>query len=148
MKSMKPSLFGKLLLLALLAVCVSRASATVTYYVGSCQAGSYPTIGAALGANPAPNVVKVCPGTYPEQVVISYPVTLEGILANGMGQAIIAAPSGGLQIDAWGGTVAAQVWVDNVTGPVNVSNITVDGEGNGLPAYCLVAQTIVYDSSH
>jgi hypothetical protein len=147
MRITKPSLFGKLLLLALLAVCVSQASATVTYYVGSCQTGGYPSIGAALAANPAPNVVKVCPGTYPEQVVITYPVTLQGILANGMDQAFITVPSGGLQTDAWDGSLAAQVWVNNVTGPVNISSITVDGDGNGLPNGTPVAGVFYENSS-
>ena len=124
---------GLLFLLALAAE-VPLASATVTNYVGSCVSGSYATITAALATTPAPNFVYVCPGTYPEQVVITYPVTLEGVLANGMAQAFITVPSGGVQLNAWGGSVAAEVWVDNVNGPVNISNIAVDGDGNGLPS--------------
>jgi hypothetical protein len=57
-----PAIFSQLLLsAALLVVHVPHASATVTYYVGSCAGGSYGTISAALAASPAPNFVYVCP---------------------------------------------------------------------------------------
>ena len=65
-------------------------SAQVTNYVGSCASGGYATISAALATSPAPNFVYVCPGTYPEQVVITTPVTLQGIFGDNAGQAIIA----------------------------------------------------------
>ncbi len=98
-----------------------------TYYVGSCKAGAYSTIGAAVAVVPAGSIIDVCPGTYPEQVVISQPLTLQGIASGGSSQAVIAMPSAGLTTTTSIalGTVAAQVEV--TTGPVNITGITVDG---------------------
>jgi len=98
-----------------------------TYYVGSCKTGAYATIGAAVAAVPAGSIVDVCPGTYPEQVVISQPLTLQGVASGGSSQAIITMPSAGLTTTTsltWG-TVAAQVEV--TASPVNITGITVDG---------------------
>ena len=56
------------------------AVTTVTYAAGTCKPSlpSFSTISGALAATPAPNVVLVCPGTYPEQIVITQAVTLPG----------------------------------------------------------------------
>ena len=126
----------KTLLFALaLGVQVPLASAKITYAVGTCEPKfpSYPTISAAVGATPPPNVVEVCPGTYNEQVVITTAMTVEGISLNNSTQAIIAVPSGGLVNNT--GEGAVQLLVQNVSGEVNVSNLTVDAAGNntGLP---------------
>jgi hypothetical protein len=109
----------------------------LTYQVGGCKPRlrNFTTIGAALAATPAPDVVQVCPGTYPEQIEITQGVTLEGIASGNSEQAIIAVPSGGLMVNAsLGGTIpfAAQLWVNNATGPVTVQDITVDGTGIAL----------------
>jgi hypothetical protein len=131
----------KSLLLLSVLVFVTRlplTAATVTYGVGACgQVGltSFLTISGALAATPAPSVIKVCPGTYPEQVVITIPVTIEGVLIDGAGLASITVPPGGLRsnaTDEFGDPVFAQVWVDNVTGPVNISNIAVSASDNGV----------------
>jgi hypothetical protein len=79
-------------------------------------------------------VVLVCPNTYNEQVQITQPVTLEGISSGDLDQVVISA-SGGLTqtaTDDFGDTIAYQIWVNNVSGPVNIRNITVDGVGNGV----------------
>jgi hypothetical protein len=112
-----------LLSVALLAVAAPRASAT-TYYVGSCKIGSFSTISDALAATPAPDIVYVCPGTYPEQITITNPVTLAGIPSGGVNQVFITAPSTVLS----GVCPTTQVCVVS-TGPVNITNITVDGTG-------------------
>jgi len=114
-----------------------RLSATVTYAVGTCKPkmASFATISDALAATPAPNVVMVCPGTYNEQVVITQAVNLEGVATGDAGQAIIAVPSGGLVTNVLndnGIPVAAQIAVTTATGPVSLSDITVDGAGNGV----------------
>jgi hypothetical protein len=119
-----------LLFLLALAAQVPLASATVTNYVGSCASGSYATISAALATTPAPNFVYVCPGTYPEQVVITKPVTLEGIYTSNSGQAFITVPSGGLTGDnpCYPELGYVEVCVSS-PGTVNITNITVDGAG-------------------
>ncbi len=98
-----------------------------TYYVGSCKTGAYSTIGAAVAAVPAGSIIDVCPGTYPELVVISQPLTLQGFASGGSTQAVITIPASGLTTTTSNvfGTVAAQVEV--TAGPVNITGITVNG---------------------
>ena len=144
---------SRLLLSAVLfLVYVPLASATVTYQVGIClgpAVTSFGTISAALAATPAPDVVKVCPGPYPEQVVITNPVTLEGISVNGSDQALIVVPSGGLNTNTTFlvEPAAAQIFVNNATGPVNITNIAVDGDGNGLSPGDYVIGVLYLNSS-
>jgi hypothetical protein len=141
-------------LLVLLAL-VAQASATVTYVVGSCKptfplSSTFQSISAALAATPAPNVVEVCPGTYPEQLVIDIPVTLEGISDGASAGATIAVPSGGLsrgQIDGFGNIVFAQVLVGIASGEVNLSNLTVDGTNNSVPQSDFVAGVFYLNSA-
>jgi Protein of unknown function (DUF1565) len=77
-------------------------SATVTYAVGTCKPGlhSYSTITAALTALPSPNIVLVCPGTYPEQVEITFPVNLQGVASGSTDQAIVFPPPNGFVANA------------------------------------------------
>jgi len=110
-----------------LVLLVAQPLLAKTYYVGTCKTGAYPTISAAVAAVPAGSVIDVCPGTYPEQVVISQPLTLQAYASGGSDQVVIAMPSAGLTTTtslSWG-TVAAQVEV--TAGPVNITGITVDG---------------------
>ncbi len=110
-----------------LVLLVAQPLLAKTYYVGSCKTGAYSTIGAAVAAVPAGSIVDVCPGTYPEQVVISQPLTLQGVASGGSSQAIITMPATGLTTTTSivFGTVAAQLEV--TAGPVNITGITVDG---------------------
>jgi parallel beta-helix repeat protein len=110
------------------------ALASTTYLVGTCKSGyqSFATISNALKATPAPNTVLVCPGTYPEQVEITIPVTLEGITVDGSAQAIIAPPVDGFVHTAAG---VVQLLVNNAAGTVNVSNLTVDAENQVVSGY-------------
>lgn len=136
MSRLKSLLFLLVLSLLVLVAQVPLASAVVTYAVGSCKPSlpSFTTINGALAATPAPNVVEVCPGTYAEQVVITFPVTLEGISASNLDQVIISAQSVGLGIvaDDLGDTLAPQVFVSNPGGEVNLSNLIVDGSMNNV----------------
>ena len=104
-----------------------------TVQVGTCLPGvkSYSTITAAVEAVSAGSTVKVCPGTYPEQFIISTPLTLEGVVSGNSDRVVIAAAGANLasNVDSiFGDPVVAQVLV--IAGPVNISNITVDGTGN------------------
>src|ERR1700746_465121 len=100
--------------------------------VGTCKPKltSFTTIQAAVTKVPPGSTVLVCPGVYPEQVTISQPLTLQGIADSNLDQITITA-TGGLAPNAtsmFGQSVAAQVLVQNA-GPVNISNIAVDGTG-------------------
>lgn len=104
-------------------------------YAGACGTPNQPTIQKAVNAVTAGGTVKVCPGTYPEQVLITKNLNLTGV-GNGNGNAaVITAPAAGVQVNASDLytasplPVAAQVLVQNA-GNVNISNITVDGAGN------------------
>jgi hypothetical protein len=149
--------FACLALLAFAALSEQASAGNVA--VGLCAAAGthYLTIQAAVTAAEAltpPNVVRVCPGTYHEQVVIDASLTLEGIQAATpaplQDAAVILPPSGGATPNATdvciypntnycsnGFPIAAQILVENTTG-VTISNLTVDGTGNALSSGCSV----------
>ncbi len=110
-------------------------ASTVAVGAPTCQPTltHFTTIQAAVSAVPAGSTVLVCPGTYPEQVVISQPLTLKGV-TDGVGDAaVITVPAGGLVQNANSttiGPVAAQLLVQN-TVLVTVQNLTIDGAGSG-----------------
>jgi len=82
-------------------------------------------------------VVSVCPGTYPEQVVISKALTLRGIQSGNSGAAVIVPPASGLTANAsdilFSGPIAAQILVtcaphgNSCQGTVGITNVTIDG---------------------
>jgi nitrous oxidase accessory protein NosD len=73
-----------------------------------------------VNAAPSGSVIKVCPGGYPEQVVIDKPLTLEGFITAGTEGAFILPPAGGIvQND---NPYSAQVLVQNTTG-VTITNL-------------------------
>jgi hypothetical protein len=109
------------------------ARADDTYAVGTCKPRltSFSTISAAVSSVPPGSTILVCPGTYPEQVTISQALTLRGIASGGQDEAVVTVP-GGLAPNAtsiFGEPVAAQVLVQT-PGPVNISNLSVDGTGS------------------
>ncbi len=70
------------ILLCLVASSTIPALAAVTKYaVGTCQPKlqQFPTITAAVNAVPPYSTILVCPGTYPEQINLYQPVTLQGV---------------------------------------------------------------------
>jgi hypothetical protein len=130
---------------------VQQMSATVTYYVGTCKSGAFKTIQSALNASPAPNVVNVCPGQYAEQLLITKPVTIEGITGSGGNRAQIVLPddnTANATLNDGGGPIAAaaQILVTNVSGgAVNLTNLMVNGEGFGITDTLFIG--IVYQNS-
>jgi hypothetical protein len=103
--------------------------------VGNCRPHlvSYSTISEAVAAVPANATVLVCPGTYPEQVTITQPLTLKGLNEGPASEVVITVPSSGMVPSAGD---AEQLYVqgtDSVAfGPVNISNLVVDGSGSGV----------------
>lgn len=118
--------------------------------VGSCAVSGYATISAAVAASPAHSIIKICPGVYPEQVVIDKPLTLTGIMAGGSQKPIVQAPAGGVQMNASllssGAPIAAQILVRNTTN-VNISAITVDGKNNAIGACGMDIAGIYYQNA-
>lgn len=132
-----------------------------TLYVGSCHAGSYATIGAALTAATPGTIIDVCPGTYAEQLTIAGPgldnITLQGIPYTHAGlttdAAVIVPPAGGLSpmgtiFDTDNGPASAlpQILVLNATG-VTISHITVDAQSNQSCGSGLLIGIYYQDSS-
>jgi hypothetical protein len=109
--------------------------------VGKCQPKkvSFPTIQQAVNATPPGTTIEVCPGSYPEQVLLYQAVTLKGIASGNQGAAIVTVPNGGLVQNATslatGAAIAAQILVQSTTGVI-ISNIAVDGANNGIVGGC------------
>lgn len=144
--------FFRLFSIVMVVLGISELSLAATYLVGSCKPGlrSFTTISAALAATPAPTVVEVCPGTYPEQVEITQPVTLTGINVGLSAQAVITPPTSGFvsMFLPGRGQTAPQIWVNNVSGgPVNIYDLTVDGQAASGPPSATVIGVLVENSS-
>jgi len=121
------------------AICVAAsANAALTIYAGSCgYVPAYSTIQQAIDNSAVGGIVKVCPGTYQEQVVIKKNLTLEGFTVGTGNQAVITAPVGGVVPNtvslSSGNPIAAQIYVHDATA-VTISDVVVDGSGNGIAA--------------
>jgi hypothetical protein len=108
-----------------------------TVAVGNCQPflQSYPTVTQAIESVPADSTIMVCPGDYPEQIVIRQPLTLKGVKNGNAANPRITVPSGGLSkaIGLENGVVMFfQILVEDTdTGQVHISDIAVDGGGAG-----------------
>jgi hypothetical protein len=130
----------------------AAAFAGTRYAVGSCQPHltSYSTISQAVSSVPSGSTIEVCPGNYPEQVLITQPLTLQGVSSQGSDTAMVTVPSGGLVQSVHSpsclppGGLFYQILVQT-TGPVDISNLTVDGTG-GSGSFC-VAGIYYQDSS-
>jgi parallel beta-helix repeat protein len=121
---------------AILFVLAAPEIHATTVIVGTCKVGTrFTKIQDALNSTPAPTIVEVCPGKYPEQVTITKPVTLEGVTSGNSSNATLVVPSGGLVNNATllnGGAAAVQILVKNVAGAVVLSNLVVDATNNGV----------------
>src|ERR1700724_4644839 len=89
------TIFTLSFLLVIAALLIPHSIMAATFVVGTCQTPSYATISAAVAAATTGAIVKVCPGTYAEQVVISTSLTLEGIFSGNAGRAVITVPGSG-----------------------------------------------------
>lgn len=107
-------------------------AAAQTVAVGNCRPHltSYRTISEAVGSALPNSTVLICPGSYPEQVIVSQPLTLRGLnLGTPGNDPVIAIPRGGLMVTDAAGD-AAQLSVHASTGPVNIYDVVVDGKGS------------------
>jgi hypothetical protein len=77
----------------------------------------------------------VCPGDYPEQIVIRQPLTLKGVKSGNVAYSRITVPSAGLAQSTVlenGAQMFAQILIEGTdTGAVSISDIVVDGQGRG-----------------
>ncbi len=135
-------LAGLLVLAGMTAVPMMAA----TYEVGTCVSGvpkanQFTTITDAINAAAPSSTIWICPGTYPEQLYISKPLTLHGRSQSNTDRPVVTVPLSniggepGLLINVTsvvtGWEFAAQIVVKNVNPPgqVKIFGITVDGSG-------------------
>lgn len=126
---------SRILFSAAVCLILAATSSALTVAVGKCRPAltSYPTISAAVAAVPSGATIFICPGTYPEQVVISQPVTLEGLANRSGAYRVVTVPKGGLGSGAVAQLSAQQNPDDQSNfGPVNISNLIVDGSNSGV----------------
>lgn len=107
--------------------------------VGTCIPGKFPqfnSIQAGVDAIQDGQTLVVCPGTYPEQVLVRANITISGYTSGTSASAVVTIPAGGAAFNTQslvtGNLIAAQIVVEpgyNVT----INDITVDGSNNLLP---------------
>lgn len=118
-------------------VVLSGQLMAATVQVGACRIGvaTFSTIQAAVNASHAGGTVLVCPGTYPEQVVINKELTVRGVQSGTSDAAVVVPPSGGVVQNttslATGNPIAAQILVTEAK-DVDISSLTIDGANNGI----------------
>src|SRR4030095_12092659 len=86
-------------LLLSLSMCLLATTATgKTAVVGSCLSNlqRYATISQAVSAVPPSSTILVCPGNYPEQIIIHQALTLRGVPSANASNPTITVPAGGL----------------------------------------------------
>jgi len=95
----------------------------------------YSTIQAAVNASTVGGTVLVCPGAYPEQVVLSMPLIIKGVAnpAANQSTAVITIPAGGLIVNVGNGTDQAQLVMQG-TNNAQFVNLVVDGAGGSCSA--------------
>jgi len=134
-------------------VCSTLSAMAINVAVGSCKPSlpSYPTIQQAVNSVPAGSTIQVCPGLYPQQVVVNKNLTIKGIAASNQGAAIITVPPGGLVQNtsslATGNPIAAQLLVQAPASTVTITNLTVDGSNNGIADCSLNPIGIYYQNA-
>ena len=113
------------------------AALAKTVQVGGCltHVSNYSTIQEAVTAVDPASTILICPGSYPEQIVISKPLTLRGITSGNSANPTITVPSGGLTASVTllsnGVTMYYQVLAQGSgTDQINIENIAVNGNGN------------------
>jgi nitrous oxidase accessory protein NosD len=116
-----------------------------TQYVGTCHKPSSATISDAIKTASAGDVIKVCPGAYVEQVIISKSLTLEGMTISGQGLVQVVNPPGSSQTTTstvTGYSLTPVIWVAGAS--VNISNILA---GNYVPGVLCQSTTPVSNLS-
>lgn len=112
-----------------LAMLPNRGFAITNAVVGTCLKGTqFTSIQAAVNNASAGSTVKVCPGTYPEQIKITTDLTLTAVTSALNNSVTIAQPAGGVQDNALSGifgNLAVQLFVQNAI--VTINGIAVDG---------------------
>ncbi len=137
------SIFGAVAVIAILVGLSAQPLKASVATVGNCITGGvhFATIQAAVNGVGAGSTVRVCPGNYPEQVVINKSLSLNGVASDTAFNPTLMIPSpGGFAANTSsltsGAPLAGQIVVMSPATDVEISNLTVDGTGNNLNAGC------------
>jgi parallel beta-helix repeat protein len=131
------------MLLAAAILSLGSLSWAATLSVGqpntNCPGAIYGTITAAVNAASPGDTIEICPATYAEQVLITKPLSLIGVNANGVGRVLVQpstmSPVGGLSSEA-------VITVMNTYG-VTIKNLAVDASKNGTSG-CAVPVAVIH----
>ena len=91
-----------------------------------CPNAEYTTIGAAITAAASGDIIEICPALYPEQLLITKPLTLVGTGQMAVGRVLIQPASFGMA----GGFGFEAVILVTGTSNVNISNLAIDASNN------------------
>jgi hypothetical protein len=131
----------KLILGLVVVIALSAQLMGATGQVGTCLSNVTKlgnSIQTAVSALPPNSTLFVCPGTYPEQVIVTQPITINGVKDpnSTAAAAVITAPTLGMVANstslASGNPIAAQLVLENSSGNANINNITVDANNNQI----------------
>src|SRR5262245_19892892 len=101
----------------------------------------YTTIAIAVAAARPRDVIKICPGTYPEQITIAKSLTLRGESGAVVQPSAMVANTTSL---VTGNALATIIVVDGVRGVI-IEGLTIDGADNGIDSCPAPAQAPVPD---
>jgi nitrous oxidase accessory protein NosD len=119
------TLLAALLPLVLGAGVTSAATLVVGKPGTACSSPQYTTIGAAVSAAAANDAIEICPGLYPEQLIITKPLTLRGTEANGVNRVLLQPTL----TDLSSLPTEAVITVAN-TNAVSIQNLAIDASHN------------------
>jgi hypothetical protein len=112
-------------------VCIVAQAGAKTLTVGPAQTGcphgksAYTSISAAVAAASSGDVIEICPAVYPEQLIITRPLTLRGVEFNGFSRALLRPTLSDLQ-----GLATEAVITVIGTHDVTIDNLAVDASQN------------------
>ncbi len=142
---------SRILIFAMLCMGSQAAVLTVGQANTPCPVPQYHSIGAALTAASAGDTIQVCPGLYPEQLIITKPVTLAGLnVAGPTGQSgkyginrVLLQPT---LTDMQDYPYEAVITVRNTTG-VTIQNLAIDASKNTVSGCGLTLSGIHFFNS-
>lgn len=148
----------RFLFIAFAALFLAASASAQTAAVGTCRPTliHFDNLDDAVHGIPVGGTILVCPGTYAEQVNITYSLTLRGITDGNNGLPLIVPPVGGLRQNATGlnlpasfnrnAALGAQIFV-NGGATANISNIALDATGSLLTDCSLNPVGILYQDA-
>ena len=123
----------------------SAMSSAATLVVGAhgvpCPNAQFSTIGAAVNAAGAGDVIAICPALYPEQVIINKPLKLRGLSVDGVNRVLIQ-PATLSEVNGYESVVS----IVNTTN-VSIENLAMDASNNVVTGCSPLLSTVHFFNS-